>query len=1198
MPLKIGKGQFKTDYRPRYCFLDERLPQVELKLKPGQKTLDFIDDYFKDSGTLCDIDLGSAPLHSSTPNTSKLMCGSEQNLVSNEVKSTGQVKSDILPIQPSTGSPKISSGAGWLPASQGKLNKKNAVQGTERCSKISSVDGNEEDDVVGFPILLVEVEEENPPIQSEGKTTKPYKEYPVENSVTHEPSSPTVQLQIRKRLDFSEHATPFNNVAESKTEKQKGSNEHMKTCKSLQKESKKQGFPSVKKVIKSFSPMLHVQSARENQNGYSKEANFLSGEPPQNLEDEFIISEAHSSDFKSWIGIPKKHKQPVTQNRAKNVKLRPAEEKVLHATEQKNSRKLNLKGTPSLVEQSKSQQSSKEIEEKLHIKPVTSQSSATAFCKLARHADDPMKNPLAAESGASAIACEQNCDKSKKQAKAKMTPMEQVKPQQTRKETEEKLHNEIFSNSNCSPSRSSSKLQQKEDGYELRPHLENQKAKKRRKYQDSVDPLSPKRRNVTSHNTEELCSQLQPIKDNTSTEKSVSSVESEPQNSGMEDAVYISRSNRKSNPPSCWWVVSHSESKVEVPQSKYSQQLSKQSLKKISKTTNKDKHISATKQKSKTLKAHRKQPRLEETTGIVEVSSSKANGVNLSGSLSLRGQNKVVGVDDKINTPEMFSCVSNTSPSPTEEKSVRKQKIPHMAEQKPEKRKTILKTNNQKWSVPEKHSKSDLASDCENDLTLSHLTEKRTRRVSLQHMSSLNDGNVPLSYTFRQSLASFRNAYDKTPVTVKRTSERQTKSDATTKANSCKSQRTPVKSSGCIVNDNSPLQAQLRASMARGIIDSNPEKVIGNCTKESEHDVKQRMEVIQKGIDHPTSPLNVTWTVAHSRKQCVEVLQEGIDCCTSPLNVNSSISNDELSYSLTPECTPSDAEVPSKNITDACVASSPVQPTSQTSLDEHLSNKSDSGPVVARTRRHRPVDAKLVLKEYQSTSDSDSEDLETKRKQLLSKQFVLPSNTPNVRRSKRTRVKPLEYWRGERVNYIQRPSGGFVVNGIIPAKKLIHKKISKQKNVIEKPAGHNTSENVYDVPVSSPSEPATVMDPVTEETTSIVCVKTAESCPFHCPADLIAVSKCFNLPTFSSGTLILGPLVEKTLQFVCLDTIVYYIVRGRLLVTLHCTNYKLKSGDHFYIPPGNMYNIRNLLNEDSVLVYTQIKGEPFLPENS
>lgn len=37
--------------------------------------------------------------------------------------------------------------------------------------------------------------------------------------------------------------------------------------------------------------------------------------------------------------------------------------------------------------------------------------------------------------------------------------------------------------------------------------------------------------------------------------------------------------------------------------------------------------------------------------------------------------------------------------------------------------------------------------------------------------------------------------------------------------------------------------------------------------------------------------------------------------------------------------------------------------------------------------------------------------------------LVMPTNTPNVRRTKRIRLRPLEYWRGERINYTMKPSG-------------------------------------------------------------------------------------------------------------------------------------------------------------------------------
>ncbi|NXC13674.1 CENPC protein, partial [Corythaeola cristata] len=66
--------------------------------------------------------------------------------------------------------------------------------------------------------------------------------------------------------------------------------------------------------------------------------------------------------------------------------------------------------------------------------------------------------------------------------------------------------------------------------------------------------------------------------------------------------------------------------------------------------------------------------------------------------------------------------------------------------------------------------------------------------------------------------------------------------------------------------------------------------------------------------------------------------------------------------------------------------------------------------------------------EQDNASSDNSEDLDYQERELLSDyvarhKIVMPSNTPNVRRTKRIRIRPLEYWRGERVNYTMRPSG-------------------------------------------------------------------------------------------------------------------------------------------------------------------------------
>uniref|UniRef100_U3JVT2 Centromere protein C n=1 Tax=Ficedula albicollis TaxID=59894 RepID=U3JVT2_FICAL len=66
--------------------------------------------------------------------------------------------------------------------------------------------------------------------------------------------------------------------------------------------------------------------------------------------------------------------------------------------------------------------------------------------------------------------------------------------------------------------------------------------------------------------------------------------------------------------------------------------------------------------------------------------------------------------------------------------------------------------------------------------------------------------------------------------------------------------------------------------------------------------------------------------------------------------------------------------------------------------------------------------------EQDDTFSDSSEELNYKLRRLLSDEvarhkIVMPSNTPNVRRTKRIRLRPLEYWRGERVNYTMDPSG-------------------------------------------------------------------------------------------------------------------------------------------------------------------------------
>ncbi|KAM3823139.1 centromere protein C [Vipera latastei] len=231
-----------------------------------------------------------------------------------------------------------------------------------------------------------------------------------------------------------------------------------------------------------------------------------------------------------------------------------------------------------------------------------------------------------------------------------------------------------------------------------------------------------------------------------------------------------------------------------------------------------------------------------------------------------------------------------------------------------------------------------------------------------------------------------------------------------------------------------------------------------------------------------------------------------------------------------------------------------------------------------------------------NTDDSDSdksadleENLHRSVSNSLKHKLILPTNTPNVRRSKRTRIKPLQYWRGERIDYKISPSGGFVIGGIIspeqresrkPKAKVAMKSVSEMENL------HNNSIFMEDF-----SQPAVVFDKASNQQIILECMNNGSS-PVYCiNNEKLSIYKYLNTPSFSSGKIILNPLKEKGYQYSYTDTLVFYISCGKLLLMLYDQSYCLTAGNYFFIPPGNVYNIRNLLNKECVIFFTQLKGK-------
>ncbi|XP_064508233.1 centromere protein C isoform X2 [Pseudopipra pipra] len=253
----------------------------------------------------------------------------------------------------------------------------------------------------------------------------------------------------------------------------------------------------------------------------------------------------------------------------------------------------------------------------------------------------------------------------------------------------------------------------------------------------------------------------------------------------------------------------------------------------------------------------------------------------------------------------------------------------------------------------------------------------------------------------------------------------------------------------------------------------------------------------------------------------------------------------------------------------------------------------ESGPVL----EHRDkLDSSTKSCEQYDTSSETFDDLNYKVRDPLSDniarhKIVMPSNTPNVRRTKRIRLRPLEYWKGERINYTMN-SSGLVISGLVHPETESRSKNTQRKDRHKQKANKTNRREIpasLDHNLADTSKPTIVLDPETNEEVLLECVNTESSHACSFKDEAVEIYKNLNTSVFATGKLILKPLQEKGHQFVHMDTIAFHIIRGKIIVTLHKTSYYLTTGDSFYVPPGNGYNIRNLLNEESILLFTQLK---------
>ncbi|KAK3601507.1 hypothetical protein CHS0354_027653 [Potamilus streckersoni] len=236
------------------------------------------------------------------------------------------------------------------------------------------------------------------------------------------------------------------------------------------------------------------------------------------------------------------------------------------------------------------------------------------------------------------------------------------------------------------------------------------------------------------------------------------------------------------------------------------------------------------------------------------------------------------------------------------------------------------------------------------------------------------------------------------------------------------------------------------------------------------------------------------------------------------------------------------------------------------------------------------------------------------RSQLESK-IIYPEPAPEgLRRSKRIRLKPLEWYKNERV-ILEITETDCKIIGVQPSKeaaylkmedekrrkrrlKMLLKKQEKASNRRRSSTGTNLSvhtELPHNLQMSS-SNDIPVLQVDTQQEQDLECLAPKSMYEFVGPNgdpatkdDPFVLAIMLDQPFFNMGTLILQPLAEKTEQLVTAYAVCFTIRKGKVCVKIHRTSTVMETGDKFFIPIGNVYSLKNLRSDSATLDFVVFK---------
>ncbi|KAH3849258.1 uncharacterized protein LOC127874197 [Dreissena polymorpha] len=242
-----------------------------------------------------------------------------------------------------------------------------------------------------------------------------------------------------------------------------------------------------------------------------------------------------------------------------------------------------------------------------------------------------------------------------------------------------------------------------------------------------------------------------------------------------------------------------------------------------------------------------------------------------------------------------------------------------------------------------------------------------------------------------------------------------------------------------------------------------------------------------------------------------------------------------------------------------------------------------------------------------SASDSDCS-------MIIKDVLIHPDPNPDgLRRSRRTRLKPIAWYKNERYVLKRINDDGPTIIGVKPSLEVKWNKMAEEKrkrrklNFLIRKATKGKSKDLKDRKLSIhgqlPVDDAECLDssntwincvnPATGDEDEIECIAKAVGQfqavgPNHKSpkkSDPYLITQQLQHHCMSSGKIEIMPLATKPEHLNVQDFVWFIIEYGKVFVKIHHTGMVLETGDTFMVPGGNTYSVQNLREDTARLAY-------------